>query len=151
MRGVLRRASRLGSCGASSRDRRSSAVASDHLLALPCGLLTLRFITADAALHVVGDVGEMPFHQSDLSSGREPCLTRAHLISRNQKLGKHVAVRTPSVLCRRMHSRVNRIHSAKIKRSWTARAWTAPGGSSACALSMSSADRIAAISAERQN
>ena len=58
--GVLRCASRLGSCGASSRDRRSSAVASDHLLALPCGGLTLRFITVDPALHVVGDVGEMP-------------------------------------------------------------------------------------------
>ena len=60
VRGVLRRASRLGSCGASSRDRRSSAVASDHLIALPCGLLTLRFITVDPAHHVVGDVGEMP-------------------------------------------------------------------------------------------
>ena len=59
-RGVLRRAPRLRSCGASSRDRRSSAVASDHLIALPCGLLTLRFITVDAALHVVGDVGEIP-------------------------------------------------------------------------------------------
>ena len=60
MRDVLCRASRLGSCGASSRDRRSSAVASDHPLALTCVLLTLRFITADAVLHVVGDVGEMP-------------------------------------------------------------------------------------------